>query len=186
MATPQRSFVNFPPEGDQGFVGISVEGMDEVRNYAPRYREVAMSEYTAAINAAVNLAYRTLIPLMPEDLGGALQSLHPKYATGASLFGEGGLEGSIGSELPRMPALEFGRKPGTFPPSAPLEDWAQRNLGVSGLGFVLARAIYQRGSPKFAPGPDGGWKMFQKTYELIEGEVDAIFSSAVDRVLEQM
>jgi len=42
--------------------------------------------------------------------------------------------------------VELGRKPGTMPPSAPLERWAQVKLGQSGLGFVIARKIKREGT----------------------------------------
>lgn len=50
-------------------------------------------------------------------------------------------------------AIEFGTRP-HFPPVAPLEAWAKRKLGRSGLGFVVARKIAQKGTkaqPFFNP-----------------------------------
>lgn len=41
--------------------------------------------------------------------------------------------------------VEGGTRP-HFPPVAPLERWAQTKLGQSGLGFVIARKIAQRGT----------------------------------------
>lgn len=41
--------------------------------------------------------------------------------------------------------VERGTRP-HFPPVAPLERWAQTKLGQSGLGFVIARKIAQRGT----------------------------------------
>lgn len=52
------------------------------------------------------------------------------------------------------PVVEMGRSPGKMPPSAPLERWAQLKLGVSGLGFVIAKKIAERGTraqPYFEP-----------------------------------
>lgn len=42
--------------------------------------------------------------------------------------------------------VEYGRKPGSFPPIEPLERWAKIKLGVPGLGFVIARKIKQKGT----------------------------------------
>lgn len=43
-------------------------------------------------------------------------------------------------------AVEFGRRPGKFPPVAPLERWAAIKLGKPGLGFVVARKIKEKGT----------------------------------------
>lgn len=43
-------------------------------------------------------------------------------------------------------AVEFGRRPGSMPPSAPLERWAQLKLGKPGLGFVIAQKIKRVGT----------------------------------------
>jgi len=52
---------------------------------------------------------------------------------------------TVSSRHPGAVAAEFGRRAGTPPPPASaLRDWAARH-GLSGLEFVLARAIGQRG-----------------------------------------
>jgi len=47
--------------------------------------------------------------------------------------------------------LEFGRRPGTFPPIAPIRAWAIRKLGVSedeadGVAYLIARKIAREGT----------------------------------------
>jgi HK97 gp10 family phage protein len=43
-------------------------------------------------------------------------------------------------------AVEFGRRPGKFPPISALERWAALKLGTPGLGFVIARKIAREGT----------------------------------------
>ena len=42
--------------------------------------------------------------------------------------------------------VEFGRRPGSMPPSAPLERWAAIKLGKPGMGFVIAKKIMRQGT----------------------------------------
>jgi len=48
--------------------------------------------------------------------------------------------------------IEYGRRPGSFPPVSVIEHWAQRRLGLSkkearAAAFPIARAIARRGIP---------------------------------------
>ncbi len=72
----------------------------------------------------------------------------------ASVFGEirgrslSEMRGIVASPLAYAVVIEYGRKPGKkMPPIGPIELWARRVLGESGLGFVIARAIGRRGLP---------------------------------------
>lgn len=57
------------------------------------------------------------------------------------------LRGTVASPLEHTIVLEEGRRPGgRMPPVAIIERWAQRVIGVSGLGYVIARAIARRGT----------------------------------------
>jgi len=42
--------------------------------------------------------------------------------------------------------VEFGRKPGSRPPTAPLERWASLKLGQPGLGYIIAKKIGEQGT----------------------------------------
>lgn len=74
--------------------------------------------------------------------------------------------------------VEFGRRPGSFPPVAPLERWAQTKLGKGGIGFLIARKIAREGT-KAHPfvGPT-----FDKTVEPITREM----ADAIKRILQKV
>jgi hypothetical protein len=47
----------------------------------------------------------------------------------------------VGTNVVYAPSIEYGRKPGKFPPLQPLKERAWRKLGDENLGFVVARKI---------------------------------------------
>ncbi len=56
--------------------------------------------------------------------------------------------------LARVLFLEFGRRPGEFPPVDVIQGWVERKLGVSkseskGVAFVIARKIAEEGTDIF-------------------------------------
>lgn len=60
-------------------------------------------------------------------------------------FSPAGLSGRVESTSGYGRWLEEGTDP-HFPPVAPLEEWARRH-GMPGMGFAIARAIAERGTP---------------------------------------
>ena len=81
----------------------------------------------------------------------------------------GGLRGVVASPLEYAPAVEYGRRPGgRMPPVAAIERWAQRVIGVRGLGYIIARSIARRGTR--------GAFMFQTAARDGVRTVEAIFA----------
>jgi hypothetical protein len=81
----------------------------------------------------------------------------------------------IGSNVVYAPPVEFGRRPGTFPPYRALQPWARRHgFGPSG-GFLVARAIARRGTK--------GAKMFEKGLAASERRV-LMFLNDAARAIE--
>lgn len=64
--------------------------------------------------------------------------------------------------------LEYGRKPGKFPPVEPLERWAMLHGMDRGTGFLIARKIAQRGTEKFRR---GGEKQITKIEETLNRDI---------------
>jgi len=52
---------------------------------------------------------------------------------------------SVGTNLIYAPVIEGLHKMNWFPNIGAIEEWAQKKLGVSGLGFAIAKKIKQRG-----------------------------------------
>jgi len=81
----------------------------------------------------------------------------------------------IGSNVVYAPPVEFGRKPGTFPPYRQLQPWARRHgFGPSG-GFLVARAIARRGTK--------GAEMFKRGLEASEHQV-VVFIERASKEIE--
>lgn len=69
------------------------------------------------------------------DTGQAKQGIHSQHS---------GLEAEVRSNTLHSSIIEYGRRPGTYPPSGPLERWAQRK-GIDMPVFVLQRSIKNKG-----------------------------------------
>ena len=79
------------------------------------------------------------------------------------------LRGVVANPLAHAGVLEFGRRAGgPMPPVSVIERWAQRKLGASGLGFVIARSIARKGTKPV--------RMFQETWERGARTVRAIWT----------
>jgi hypothetical protein len=78
-----------------------------------------------------------------------------------------------GAQAPYAIFVEEGRRPGSFPPRAPLELWAQRVLGDRSLWYVIARAIARRGiRPR---------RMFAQAFERVRPTIEPRITAAVER-----
>lgn len=73
--------------------------------------------------------------------------------------------------------VEYGTKP-HFPPVAPIERWAKTKLGVSGLGFLIARKIGRFGT-KAQPYVEPAWTVGVPY-------VQKQFIEAIDTVVKMM
>lgn len=190
MATPanpfggsysqESVFQSFPLPGDKGDISIQISGTDAILAMPANYRKAALPNLLKAIEKSLDATLRVLVPLTPLDLGEARKSYKPRF-TGVTLAN---VEGEIYSDLDRMPALEFGRAPGSWPPQDKLESWARRKLGVrsrssanpyTDIGYILARHIFEHGLK--------GHFMFEKTFDIIQPVVEQQMSDAIDKTI---
>ena len=155
-----------PLPGHAGALVINVDGLEAIAQFPNSYEAAKLPIFAKALQESLLLGLQTIITKMPEDRGGALKSLKLEMS--------GPLSGQFGSELEYVKVLEFGRKPGSFPPVAPLEAWAQRH-GMPGAGYPIARRI-------FAVGMEGH-HMFEETADEIRPEVGSKFNIAVQQAI---
>lgn len=74
----------------------------------------------------------------------------------------------VGADAKYAPYVEYGRGAGRMPPVAPIERWARTKLGVSGMGFVIARKIARKGTkkqPYFFPAVEQSLREIQQIFE---------------------
>lgn len=106
-------------------------------------------------------------PYPPVFTGTFLGSVAKSVALGPG----GEVRATVGSPVEYAPVIEEGRRPGRFPPLAPLRVWARERLGEEGLAFVVARKIARKG---IAPRP-----VFHNAVEAAEGRVQGIFDEGL-------
>jgi phage gpG-like protein len=86
--------------------------------------------------------------------------------------------GSVGSNLPYAPVVEFGREAGkTMPPSGALEPWMRRH-GITVAEFVIRRSIGRRGTP--------ARPYFVPALERNRAGIEREFDLAVARALKRL
>jgi hypothetical protein len=129
------------------------------------------SRARAGINEAVGYLQGQVQKETPVNTGALKGSIFTQV-NGSSLAN---LQGIVATPLIHGMPMEMGRRPGRMPPSGPLELWARRKLGKSGLGFVIARAIARRGSPRARP---SGYRMFEKAVQGGAAVVARIWANA--------
>ena len=105
-------------------------------------------EINRRANAAMaeSLAYlqNEVVKNTPSNFGLLRNSIQPSIH-GTTLADLRGTLAPTGPSTHYAYYVEEGRRPGKFPPRAPIELWAQRKLGDAGLWFVVARKIARRG-----------------------------------------
>jgi hypothetical protein len=133
----------------------------------------AFTKAPALIGAAMHRA----VELGSADFEGSVIALTPVGATGqlrASITHDVSGSGimvtgrTYSTDVPiKTASVETGRAPGRMPPSAPLELWVSRKLGITdpSVVYLIRRAIGRRGTK--------GAHMFQKGFQSQLGRVNA-------------
>jgi len=128
-------------------IGIEVEGLAELTESFERLPARMKHRVRQGMSKGLELIANDAKEHARVDRGQSRASITPELAPR-------GLVGKVGSKLDYFPwAQELGRRAygenwaAHLPPVAVIEEWAQRVIGRSGLGFVIARAIAQRGIP---------------------------------------
>jgi len=155
--------------------------ISEISRLSRLYPDVAKEEIENALDIVVSRVSSEIAAATPAGVGGAA-------GLRGSIFGEvrtmgSTITGTVGTPVEYGIVVEMGRKPGKFPPIAPIELWVRRILGVPagqarGVAFVVARKIAEHGT-------EGAW-MFRDTWERLEpwarGVMDNIPANIIRRV----
>lgn len=138
--------------------------------------EAVLGVITARLEAEV--ARRT-----PTGVGGQAGLRGSIHGEVVSLSGTS-VAGVVGTPLEYGEVVELGRRPGKFPPLAPIELWVRRKLGVPdaearGVAFLVARKIARVGFD--------GAHMFENSWKSLEHwamrELQTIPGRVIDRVI---
>jgi hypothetical protein len=131
---------------------IEVKGLDETITRLKGAPQVIARHHRSAMLKSVVTLTNNIKPLVPVGVSGNLRN-----SIGYEIIDNIGSQivGKVGSSLKaeEYPAtMEYGRKPGSFPPVDSLVRWVRLKLGVPesearGVAFTVARKIARSGIP---------------------------------------
>lgn len=88
------------------------------------------------------------------------------------------LRGEVFSNRDYAPAVERGRRPGSWPPKAPIVDWVRRKLGYNvyadEVAYLVRRKIFRQGIKAV--------RMFKRTADGSGPAVERIWSRWIGRI----
>lgn len=153
----------------------------QVQRLAVRYPEVFVEEAEAVLRLVTARLESAVVRAAPRGVGGAA-------GLAGSIFGEVqaagiSVQAVVGTPMPYAETVEYGRKPGSFPPVAPIALWAERKLGVAGdeamsVGFAIARKIFHKGTE--------GAHMFGDSWKRHEKWVLSMINTIPSRVVRRL
>lgn len=159
---------------------ISID-FSQIERYARRLGEnsdLIQDELERAMTESVILVEGAVVKRTPVNTGSLRQSIDRSVRGRLAR-----IEGRVFTPSPYGLPVERGRKPGKFPPIAPIELWVRRKLQVSdsearSVAFLVARKIARRGTK--------GAFMFQEGLEASRGKVNKTFDQAGTRIVDRM
>lgn len=165
-------------------INVQIDGAMLERLAARLDQATLMQAAKPAMIESVELLRRTVRDAEPTDTG-ALRASIRTQVTGNTLGSLVGIVAPSGPPGRYALPMEYGRRPGSrMPPVEPLVRWAKRHkLGrtdkeTRAIGFLIARAIARRGSPKARP---QGYRAFE-TAARRGGDVQRIFARYFARI----
>jgi hypothetical protein len=162
-------------------IHIDTSDVEELAVALQAVPEIVAEEMTAAVWEAELLLQRETQELTPVGVGGG-GGLKGSIAAREPVVLADTIVGAVGTSLAYAVPVEMGTKP-HFPPIAPLRDWAEHVLGVSGdealsVAWAVARKIARKGTE--------GAHMFERAFETNRAQVERIFEAAHGRITERM
>jgi len=108
-----------------------------------RNHKVATKHIQKQMTIGVNIALNEILDETPRNTGALRQSIQDDKIAPLTWI--------ISTPLVYADPVEIGRRPGSMPPTTPIELWARRKLGLSaneaeGAAYAIARAIAERGT----------------------------------------
>lgn len=156
--------------------------LKEVAEFAAKFgdraAQVAAEEITKAMDVSVLALDQSIRPRIPEGATGNLRGSGSIQFRGnpRSVY-----SGEFVITAPYGLPVERGRKPGRWPPQAPIELWVIRKLGLTGkeakqAAFLIARAIGTRGTKP-------GQQFVAQGFDAVESRIIAIWDRLPDKIV---
>jgi len=146
---------------------------------AARAPDIFRGEVVPAVTEASMFAEREVKDRAPTSGAGTLRDsigALPVAISGAAITG------GVGTSLTYAAAVELGSKP-HWAPIAPLQDWVQRKLGLSGDEAEAAARAIQR---KIGHHGTKGHFMFRDGFAAVDAYVRGLLAGAVARAAAKM
>jgi len=136
---------------------VDVEGL---RRLVKKFPQVAVEETDQVMKIIIARLEKDVVEGAPVGVGGG-GGLRGSITGKVAQYGRR-VVGTVGTALAYGEVVEMGRKPGSFPPVAPIELWARRKLKVTkedsrSVAYAIAMKIYRKGF-KGAHMFGGAWK----------------------------
>lgn len=151
-------------------IKVQIKGMKELQEKLGRFGDKTyLKDLKRGMVISTGLVKNTARTIVPVDTGALRRSIkdNVKYSLR-------GIEGIIEPMEKYGAAVEFGRKPGAFPPIGALDRWARKR----GLNpFLVARAIARKGT-KAQP-------FMKPAFEMTKAKITSIFNSIIKRLLQR-
>lgn len=162
-------------------VRLTAFGLDALARGLKQMPDYTRAELLGAMTEATTMLGREVQEVMPK-----VSKLTAASVTSDAFSTPAGVLGVVGSAQVSAAVLEEGRKPGSGVSPAGREAiaaWAQQKFGVSaaratGIAFVVARNIKQRGLPAKRP--------FARTLDAQLGALEVLFEAAARRVADRL
>ena len=162
-------------------IRIDVHAAADLAKAFAQAPEVVIEEFSRAMTEATLLLEREVKEETPVGIGGG-GGLKGSIAARTPQALADNVIGLVGTPLSYAVPVEFGTRP-HMPPVQPLADWAEYKLGVApdqarSIGWRIARKIAAQGTE--------GAHMFGRAVADNEGQVQAIFARARERIAERI
>jgi hypothetical protein len=120
--------------------GVRVVGLKDLQGRLEKYPQLAQEVLRPAALASVIKVEGEVKRETPVHTGHLRSSIsHRVVPIGNDI------QGLVTTPVEYAPPVEFGRQPGTWPNIKAINRWAHLVLGDESAGFLVARAIFQRG-----------------------------------------
>lgn len=154
--------------------------INDVRELARKYPEIFVDEVSAVMDEVTAKIEADVIQLAPAGVGGAAGLRGSIYGE-TVVMGEQ-IVGKVAHSSLYGDIVEMGRRPGKFPPTAPIALWVRSILGVSGaeakaVTFLVARKIARKGYK-------GAW-MFKRALEKDQSWAMEKLSGVAKRIADR-
>lgn len=140
--------------------------------------DIIAEEMARAMKESLDTVEQAVVVDTPVNLGLLRGSIgHAIFGSPPDFYGE------VSTPILYAAPVEFGRRPGKWPPIGAIRAWVVRKQIATGdeadqVAFLIARAIGRRGTK--------GAHMFQKGFEASAPMIPYIWGLALDRMVERM